>query len=191
MLDRIASYLRKELETRGKVRAAMAYPGVMMVVAIGVTIFLLTYILPKFTPLFKSQGTQAAEADADHDGRSPTPCCTTGTSGWSAPWPLVGRLHLRPTDRAGPAGPRLAQDQPADRRAHVPQGDHQPQHPHAGHDARQRRADDRCHPPGRRGRRQLLLRAALARRARRSDRRQADLRGPPAATRCSPACWCR
>ncbi|NLX96211.1 MAG: type II secretion system F family protein [Rhodopirellula sp.] len=58
MLDRVANYLRKELETRGKVRAAMAYPGVMMVLAAGVTVFLLTYILPKFTPMFKSRGTQ-------------------------------------------------------------------------------------------------------------------------------------
>jgi type IV pilus assembly protein PilC len=58
MLDRIATYLRKEMDTRSKVRAAMAYPTVMMVVASGVTIFLLTYILPKFTPLFKSKGTK-------------------------------------------------------------------------------------------------------------------------------------
>ena len=58
MLDRIAGYLRKEVETRGKVRAAMAYPTVMMFMAIGVTLFLLTYILPKFTPLFKSKGTE-------------------------------------------------------------------------------------------------------------------------------------
>ncbi|MEN6556828.1 MAG: type II secretion system F family protein [Thermoguttaceae bacterium] len=58
MLNRIAGYLRKEVETRGKVRAAMAYPTVMMVLAAGVTVFLLTYILPKFTPLFKSRGTQ-------------------------------------------------------------------------------------------------------------------------------------
>ncbi len=57
MLDRIAEYLRKEVETRGKVRAAMAYPMVMMVMACGVTVFLLTYILPKFTPLFESRGT--------------------------------------------------------------------------------------------------------------------------------------
>jgi len=56
MLERIAGYLRKEVETRSKVRAAMAYPVVMMVLATGVTIFLLTYILPKFTPLFKSKG---------------------------------------------------------------------------------------------------------------------------------------
>jgi len=58
MLDRIAAYLRKEVETRSKVRAAMAYPTVMLVVAVGVTIFLLTYIMPKFTPLFKSKGTE-------------------------------------------------------------------------------------------------------------------------------------
>jgi type IV pilus assembly protein PilC len=58
MLERVAAYLRKQVETRAKVRAAMAYPAVMMFVAVGVTIFLLTYILPKFTPLFKSKGTQ-------------------------------------------------------------------------------------------------------------------------------------
>jgi type IV pilus assembly protein PilC len=58
MLDRIAGYLRKELDTRGRVRAAVAYPAVMLVVAIGVTIFLLTYVLPKFTPLFNRRGIQ-------------------------------------------------------------------------------------------------------------------------------------
>jgi type IV pilus assembly protein PilC len=56
MLDRIAAYLRKEVETRSKVRSAMAYPTVMMFLAIGVTIFLLTYILPKFMPLFEAKG---------------------------------------------------------------------------------------------------------------------------------------
>ena len=56
MLDRISAYLQKELEMRGKVRASMAYPAVMLVVALGVTIFLLTYILPKFTPLFNKKG---------------------------------------------------------------------------------------------------------------------------------------
>lgn len=57
MLDTIALYQRKEMEAKSKVRAAMAYPAVMMLVAVGVTIFLLTYILPKFMPLFKSRGT--------------------------------------------------------------------------------------------------------------------------------------
>lgn len=57
MLDRIATYQRKELETRGKVRAALAYPAVMLVIAIAVTVFLLTHIMPKFTPLFERKGT--------------------------------------------------------------------------------------------------------------------------------------
>jgi type IV pilus assembly protein PilC len=56
MLERIAAYLRKQLETRNKVRAAMAYPAVMLVMAICVTIFLLTWVLPKFTPIFDSRG---------------------------------------------------------------------------------------------------------------------------------------
>lgn len=58
MLERITGYLRKEIETRGKVRAAMAYPTVMLVLATGVTIFLLTFVMPKFTPLFSRKGIQ-------------------------------------------------------------------------------------------------------------------------------------
>jgi type IV pilus assembly protein PilC len=56
MLDTVANYLRSQLETRHKIRAAMAYPAVMAVLALGVTIFLLTYILPKFEPLFSRKG---------------------------------------------------------------------------------------------------------------------------------------
>ncbi len=58
MLDRIAGYLRSQMETRAKVRAALAYPCVMLVLAVAVTIFLLTYILPQFEPLFERQGTK-------------------------------------------------------------------------------------------------------------------------------------
>lgn len=56
MLERISNYLRSDLETRGKVKAALAYPGIMLCVAIGVTAFLLTYVMPKFTPLFQKRG---------------------------------------------------------------------------------------------------------------------------------------
>ena len=56
MLEIVANYLRSQLETRQKVRAAMAYPSIMAVLAVGVTIFLLTYILPKFEPLFTKKG---------------------------------------------------------------------------------------------------------------------------------------
>ena len=57
MLERIAGYMTKESETRSRVRGALAYPVVMMVIAVAVTIFLLTYILPKFEPLFDARGT--------------------------------------------------------------------------------------------------------------------------------------
>lgn len=56
MLDHISNYLRKDLEGRGKVRAALAYPLIMLVMATGVTIFLLTFIMPKFMPLFTRKG---------------------------------------------------------------------------------------------------------------------------------------
>ncbi|MBN2023921.1 MAG: type II secretion system F family protein [Pirellulales bacterium] len=56
MLERVAGYLRKEVEMRNRIRASMAYPMVMFVMAIGVTIFLLTYVMPKFIPIFESRG---------------------------------------------------------------------------------------------------------------------------------------
>ena len=57
-LMRIADYLRSEMDTRGKVRAALAYPCVMLVLAISVTLFLLTFVMPKFAPLFARKGTK-------------------------------------------------------------------------------------------------------------------------------------
>jgi type IV pilus assembly protein PilC len=56
MLDHIADYMRKDLESRSKVRSALAYPCVMLVIAMNVTIFLLTFVMPKFTPLFTRKG---------------------------------------------------------------------------------------------------------------------------------------
>lgn len=55
MLERIAAYLRAALDSRAKVRSAMIYPAVMLVFAIGVTVFLLTYVMPKFTPIFRAR----------------------------------------------------------------------------------------------------------------------------------------
>ena len=169
----------------------MAYPAVMAVLAVGVTIFLLTYILPKFEPLFTRKGVKL-----------PTPTIVMMAASdvlldyWYL-W-LAGAVGLVLTyvfgrkHRAGPQDPRLAEDQPADRRADVPQGHAQPQRPHAGHDGRQRRVDARRDPPDGRGRRQLVLRAGLAARARPGHRGPPDLRS---AARKNAACfrrrWCR
>ncbi len=52
MLRRAADYLRKQRETRRKVRGAMIYPAVVLVMAVGVVIFMMTVVLPKFTPIY-------------------------------------------------------------------------------------------------------------------------------------------
>jgi len=56
VLDRLAIYLEKSNALRRKVKGAMMYPLVVMVVAILVTIFLLTFIIPSFARLFISSG---------------------------------------------------------------------------------------------------------------------------------------
>jgi len=58
MLERIAAYLAQQIETRSMVIGAMIYPGVIATMAIGVTIFLLTFVLPRFAGVF--EGKEAA-----------------------------------------------------------------------------------------------------------------------------------
>jgi len=55
MLDRIAAYLSQQLETRKMVIGAMIYPGIIGTMAIGVTVFLLTFVLPRFAMVFKGK----------------------------------------------------------------------------------------------------------------------------------------
>jgi type IV pilus assembly protein PilC len=52
MLDRIAGYISQEIETRKMVIGASIYPGVIGTMAVAVTIFLLTFVLPKFKAVF-------------------------------------------------------------------------------------------------------------------------------------------
>ncbi len=55
MLDRIAGYIAQEIETRKMVIGASIYPGVIATMAVGVTAFLLTFVLPKFKSVFKGK----------------------------------------------------------------------------------------------------------------------------------------
>jgi type IV pilus assembly protein PilC len=55
MLDRIAAYLNQQIETISMVRGAMIYPGIIGTMAIGTTVFLLTFVLPRFTVIFKGK----------------------------------------------------------------------------------------------------------------------------------------
>lgn len=52
MLQKLAEYLDNEAETRSQVRGAMVYPVIIAVMAVTVTIFLLCFVLPRFTAIF-------------------------------------------------------------------------------------------------------------------------------------------
>ena len=55
MLRKLADYLMSQRETTKKVKGALIYPAFMFVMSIGVTIFLLTAVLPKFTSIFATR----------------------------------------------------------------------------------------------------------------------------------------
>jgi len=55
MLDRIAQYIAQQLETRKMVIGASIYPAVIGTMAVAVTVFLLTFVLPKFYKVFEGK----------------------------------------------------------------------------------------------------------------------------------------
>lgn len=55
MLDKIAAYLAMQIETRSQVLGAMIYPGIIGSLAVGTTIFLLTWVLPRFMVIFQGK----------------------------------------------------------------------------------------------------------------------------------------
>lgn len=55
MLDRIAGYIGQQIETRKMVVGAAIYPVIIGTLAVGVTVFLLTFVLPKFAAVFEGK----------------------------------------------------------------------------------------------------------------------------------------
>jgi type IV pilus assembly protein PilC len=55
MLDRISGYIAQQIETRKMVIGASIYPAVIGTMAVVVTIFLLTFVLPKFYSVFEGK----------------------------------------------------------------------------------------------------------------------------------------
>jgi type IV pilus assembly protein PilC len=56
MLHRATAYLRDEQETLRRVKGALTYPAIMFTFALGTTIFLLTFVLPRFTVIYARKG---------------------------------------------------------------------------------------------------------------------------------------
>ncbi len=55
VLKRLAEYQEKASKLRGKVASAMVYPIIIMVIAVGILIFLMLVIVPKFKTMFQDQ----------------------------------------------------------------------------------------------------------------------------------------
>jgi len=58
ILARLATYIEKSDSLRRKVKSALTYPAVVLTVAAGVTIFMLTAIIPTFARLFADFGAE-------------------------------------------------------------------------------------------------------------------------------------
>ena len=56
VLERLADFREREQALMGRVRAAMAYPAIMAVVGLGTIIFLVNFVIPRFTVLFEDYG---------------------------------------------------------------------------------------------------------------------------------------
>jgi type IV pilus assembly protein PilC len=58
ILDRLATFLEKDLELRGKIRSALTYPTIVFVFAVLVTYFLLTGVVPQFAGILSGLGSE-------------------------------------------------------------------------------------------------------------------------------------
>ncbi len=56
ILERLSAYLESAAALRGKIKSAMVYPAVIVLVAAGVTAFLLIVVVPTFVKIFEQAG---------------------------------------------------------------------------------------------------------------------------------------
>lgn len=56
ILERLTEYLERREEVKSKIRSAMQYPIIQMVIAIGVVLILITVVVPQMQGLFEAQG---------------------------------------------------------------------------------------------------------------------------------------
>src|SRR5690606_19172328 len=56
VLNQIADFRAREAELTGRVKSAMVYPAVLATLAVAVLIFLLTFFIPRFAPIFEGFG---------------------------------------------------------------------------------------------------------------------------------------
>jgi type IV pilus assembly protein PilC len=54
VLDQLADYLEREIDTRAKVNSALLYPVIVLTLAVAVSVVLVVWVLPKFKSFFTS-----------------------------------------------------------------------------------------------------------------------------------------
>ena len=80
VLRRLIAHDERERAMKSKISSAMVYPAIVLCMGIGVGIFAMTYILPKFQTIFDSIGP---------DSLPPLTKILLGTSDWFKKWWLV------------------------------------------------------------------------------------------------------
>ena len=62
MLRQVSDYLEREEKIKKSVKGALTYPIIVMVVAVGVVVLLVNFVLPSFTGLYKQMGAKLPPA---------------------------------------------------------------------------------------------------------------------------------
>ena len=78
VLQRYLDFQRVALTFRKKLRASLIYPAFLIVMVIGLFIFLITFVVPRFASLYDAVGDEAAGADAVAAGAGAETRSTTG-----------------------------------------------------------------------------------------------------------------
>lgn len=58
ILNRLSAYMEKAMKLKSRVKSAMTYPAIVLIVAVAVVALLLVYVIPVFKKLFESMGGQ-------------------------------------------------------------------------------------------------------------------------------------
>ncbi len=88
VLERLANFMEKDFSLKKKVASALTYPMVILVMALGIVFFLVTYILPTFVSLFEGMNLTLP---------LPTKILIIITKGAKNPWvvfPFIGLMVL-------------------------------------------------------------------------------------------------
>src|SRR6202047_4772090 len=99
-LDRLAGRLERERSLTSSMRAALIYPAVLVIAAIGSIFLLLDYVFPQFTPIF-------AQAGAELPASTRALMLLGQMTGAAAPWLLVLAVAVVLIARRALAAPAL------------------------------------------------------------------------------------